>query len=349
MKMHRYDEKSVVYSNLNPMEDVHFWIRGLRSKGLATDILREHHGVRDRSIKSRSVAISRHAETAVNLLEQGFEGPIETSFLPLYYGMLNLAKIYIICSDQYSLLRKKENKKHGATSLPHWGNPRNFLKDKILLFSKGTISIFYKTITGKEITNKNIIELGEVYPFIADISHEYSSLYKTEYPLQFCGLEIIKDESNGHFVRLTLEGDIHRNSNHSQRNQFLTNFNKTKDNRYETEKIQGDFEKVSTELKNKLKRFLLYEEVLRDLRGKEIVITSVPISAKRVLFPEELPILIAFFHLSTIVRYHPELLFELKDSPEWGMIQTLSRHGAYRFLTLFWSYIQQKSVFIHKK
>lgn len=337
----RYDKSSIVISKLDPLEDMLCWIRGLRSKGLTTNILKEIHGIRGaRDIERRSVAISAHAEAAAGLLEQGFSGPIETSFLPLYYGLLNLSKIYIICSNQFSLLAGIRH--HGATSEPRRGNPtRNFLKDTVVVKPKGTIPIFYKTVTGINLSRENRIKLYEIYPFIQDISYEYSQLHDVKFPLQYCELESKKDGANGHKILLTLKAPQPqpRNSNHSGCNQFLKEFDKVENNKYQTEIIRGDFEEVEKQLKSNIKRFLLYEQLV--LPGK--IVTLLPISGKRVLLPEELPILLAFFHLSNVVRYNPELLLQLKNSPEWGMIQTLRRHGAFRFMMLFWSYIQQKS------
>ncbi len=350
MNIHRYNDKSISYSNLDRMEDVLSWIRGLRSKGRTAKILKEAHGIRGRKkIESRSSAISEYAETAVTFLEQGLAGPVETSFVSLYYGMLNLSKIYISCSDQYVELRRKKHRLHGVTTLPNWGKSRDFLKDTIVLHPNGSIPIFYKVLTGEEITSKVAIKLRELYPFISDISHEYSDLFGVNRPLQQCSLELIQDDANGHFIRLTHTGEVSKNANHKQRNQVLKNFNKVGKNIYETNKMLGNFEQVSKQLKNDIRRFLLYEYAQEDFRGNENVYTFSPISAKKLLFPEEIPILLAFFHLSYIVRYYPDLLFQLKDSPEWGMIQTLSRHGTYKFLVLFWSYIEQRSFFIHTR
>jgi len=344
----RYDESLIASSKLDPLEDVLCWIRGLRSRGLTANILKEVHGIRGRrDIERRSVAISAHAEAAAGLLEQGFSGPIETSFLPLYYGLLNLSKIYIICSNQFSLLAGIRH--HGAKPEPRRGSPtRDFLKDTVVVKPEGTIPIFYKTITGINLSRENRIKLYEIYPFIQDISHEYSQLRDIKFPLQYCELESKKDDVNGHKILLTLKNtqSNSRNSNHSGRNQFLKDFNRIENNKYQTEIITGDFEGAEKQLKSNIKRFLLYETTILTVRGVRIA-TSLPISGKRILFPEELPILLAFFHLSNVVRYNPEFLLRLKNSPEWGMIQTLRRHGAFKFMMLFWSYIQQKSFAIH--
>jgi len=342
----RYDKSESVSTKLDPLEDVLCWIRGLRSTGLTKNILKEVHGIRGtRNVERRSIAISAHAEAAAGLLEQGFSGPIETSFLPLFYGLLNLSKIYIVCSNQFSLLAKISH--HGASPKPRRGSPsRNFLKDTVVIYpdSKGAIPIFYKTITGINLLKENRIKLYEIYPFIQDISYEYSQLHDTKFPLQKCELKSIKDDVEGHKILLTLKNaqPNPRNSNHSGCNQFLKEFNRIENNKYETEVIKGNFEEVEKQLKSEIKRFLLYERV-----GLEGITTFLPISGKRVLLSEEFPILLAFFHLSNIVRYNPEMLLQLKKSPEWGMIQTLRRHGAFRFMMLFWSYIQKKSFAIY--
>lgn len=340
----RYDKYRLVGSNLNPLEDVLFWIRGLRSKGYVENILKEQHNIRGvGNVNKRTVAINRHADMAVNLLEQGFNSSVETSFLPLYYGLSNLSKIYIICSKYFSELYLKKNRHHGAIAKPLIRGSE-LLKDKVEVIQRGTIPLLYKTITDLPLDKNNMIRLEEIFPFIQNVSHEHSLISKKDMPLQNCDLAIKEDEQTGYYIELSLKSPFVKNSEHSGCNKFLKEFVKIADKKYRTETITGNSEIVEKQLKKKIKRFLLYEYGVPLLNNVE---TMLPISGKRILLPEELPILLAFFHLSNIVRYHPELLLNMKNSPEWGMIQSLSRHGAYRFLILFWSYLYQESFFVH--
>ncbi len=341
--IHRYDKVEVVHSNLDPLNDVVSWIGGLRSKGLAKTILKENHGIRDsRNLNNRAAAINEHIDTAVGLLEQGFRGPIETSFLPLYYAMMNLSKIYIICSNQFLFLRY--NRRHGAYSRPRTRGQWDFLKDKIILETKGTIPLLYKTLTNSTLAKENSLTLGEIFPFIVNVSHEYQFLYRSKPVLQHCDLIFSGDDSNGYKIQLDFKNPVVNRANHKNSNQFLKDFNKKKNNKYQTELIYGNSADAKKEIKRKIKRFLIYQASNPFQNSME---TFLPISGKRVLLPEELPILLVFFHLSNIVRYNPELLHKIKNSPEWGMLQALSRHGTYKFMLLFWSYVHQTSFAIN--
>src|SRR5689334_7450317 len=117
MMIHRYPDTVQLTSELDPMADVTSWIRGLRSVGYTSDILRNIHGFIDKNrIKHSAQAISAYVDTAVQLLNQGQSSSTELSYLPIYYAMLNLAKAVTIFSGHMKELSM--NKYHGAT----WGS-----------------------------------------------------------------------------------------------------------------------------------------------------------------------------------------------------------------------------------
>ncbi|EKD52654.1 MAG: hypothetical protein ACD_61C00282G0016 [uncultured bacterium] len=337
----RYDNVSIVRTKLDPIQDVLCWIGGLRSKGYVERILRDIHGYKIKSsIEPRALSISRHAETAVNLLNQGLNGPVETSFLPIYYGLLNLSKIYIICSKNYIKLKQRHNRKHGAEHRPHHGRPRYFMKDRVLLKKRGAIPLLYNTITGFDIPSKEyVVELKDVYPYIVDVSFEHNFLH-SERRLQICQFGIERNDAAGHFLRASFLSDQIKGCQNKSINQSLFGLSKEiSDGTFRSPRIIGNYDLVSKQLKNNFRRYLLYDYIDNDN-----LYSYVPLSSKQLLLPEEIPLILAFFHLSNIVRYNPDLLFELMDSQEWSMIQALSRHGALRFMTLFWSYFQKTSV-----
>ena len=80
--------------------------------------------------------------------------------------------------------------------------------------------------------------------------------------------------------------------------------------------------------------------------GLSAPVSLTPICNKQLLLPEELPILLAFFHMSNVVRYNPEFLVRLEDSPEWGLLHVFSRQGIYRYLVLFWSFFNQRTYLV---
>jgi hypothetical protein len=83
--MLRYDNAQTIGSDLDPIEDLMNLITTLKSQGFTSDILREIHNFQDANeIRKTAKQISLHVNNAIGLAQQGFEGPAETSFLPLY-------------------------------------------------------------------------------------------------------------------------------------------------------------------------------------------------------------------------------------------------------------------------
>ncbi|MDP2951759.1 MAG: hypothetical protein Q8O76_00395, partial [Chloroflexota bacterium] len=87
---------------------------------------------------------------------------------------------------------------------------------------------------------------------------------------------------------------------------------------------------------------MLYEEIDQLVGSYHFV----PSSGGKLLLPEELPLLCAFYHMSNVVRYDPDTLIRLMDSKYWPVLLALRRHGTYRFLLLFWSFVNQCSTSI---
>jgi hypothetical protein len=351
----RYDSIKIVRSRLNPLSDFCTWFAGLRSKGLVADLLKETHGFSDRNkIRRASNAVATHAENAVNLLGQGFSGLPDVSFLPIYYALLNIAKIYVILRDRQSEL---ENQRwHGASYNPK--SSRDLLTEEIKLYSKGAIPLYLNTITNQTFTakrNQISIKMKDIYPFIRSISHEFSESYKREelyYPIT---INLEGDDKMGYRLKASITAKTHLRNLNKRYIKVLNGFNlipkfrkkkkktiinATGINSYATRFINDSKEKARHQLVTKyLRRYLLSAGVINNL---PIAIT--PISDKRLIFPEELPILLAFHHMSNVVRYNPEKLEQLKDSKTWTLLLTLIRHGTLSFLELSWSAIQQKHI-----
>ena len=97
MQVFRYKQPQYCSTSLNPLEDCASWFRGLRSHDYTADILRTRHGITDaEKIQNCTKAIASHAESAMDLLDQAFTGTPRTSYLPLYYSMLNLANYHTV-------------------------------------------------------------------------------------------------------------------------------------------------------------------------------------------------------------------------------------------------------------
>ena len=114
MLLLRYATRSGCRTPLDPLEDCTAWFRGLRSRDYTEDLLLKEHGLTAPGrARDCSKAIAAHADSATDLLDQAFSGPARTSYLPIYYAMLDLAKIVVLSKGWLSQLHRQ--RMHGAS------------------------------------------------------------------------------------------------------------------------------------------------------------------------------------------------------------------------------------------
>ncbi len=134
----------------------------------------------------------------------------------------------------------------------------------------------------------------------------------------------------------------------TNRRRYLKIFTGLRSQPNQPERFASDKIMVSTDaeararLLSHTKRHLLYQ-IVRDLFHNPIGIYT-PLSAGPMELAEEIPIWLAFFHLSNVVRYKPDTLARIKDSAAWPMLLCLQRHALLRFLVIFWSFMQQRTI-----
>lgn len=339
----RYDDIEPVITKLDPFEDVTNWFAGLRSKDLAAGILREAHGFgTTNEIGLSAKAISSHSIQATNLLDQALSGPKEVSFLPLYYALLNVVKICIIVSGQRNLLLLQ--KYHGVQYNPSGKFSHDLLTEEVELKSKGAIPLFYSSITNEAIP-KMKLQMSSIYPYIRSISHEYNSAYRKQSKFIGVNLSIVGDDIAGYRLTASLI-DSNRIGGALSRSsvKLLKDFEKVNSNpmTYQTRLVKGNRAEAKKKLYACMRRYL----ICADLESSKGYSAVTPVTNFRLLVPEELAILLAFFHLSNIVRYNPEYLEKLKDSKSWALLLCLRRQAALSFLELCWSFIRNTQVII---
>ena len=83
------------------------------------------------------------------------------------------------------------------------------------------------------------------------------------------------------------------------------------------------FAQAEQQIKNSIKRSLISDSISHVGFGQSWL-SHTPISGKKHVFNEEMCILLAYFHLSNVVRYNPEHLFKLKDSKYWVLLIFIS-------------------------
>ena len=91
-------------------------------------------------------------------------------------------------------------------------------------------------------------------------------------------------------------------------------------------------------IRDSLRLFLVYHPNEPD----DLERVRTPVSSRRVFLPEEFNIALAMF-LSCVVRYKPDCLDRLCTTRFWPVIESLRRHALLKFLTLFWSFMQQRT------
>ncbi len=348
--IHRYDEIKSVNTLIDPLRVYCSWIEGLRSKEHVADILRKVHGFNTSSeINKASLAINAHALHAVNFIQQGLLGPKEVSFLPLYYGLLNLSKILIIVQGYQNELSK--NKYHGVSYDKDLKQSQDLLNEIITLHKKGTISLYYKSLTNEELvkTQKQVsVNLKDIYLNITSLSVEIYEIYGITLPYVNIGIKLIGDNQSGYHLEATVQDGLPRGytlrhlkaiKNFSKKQTVTTNKNGTRTHDLTTPHtfVTKKCVKSKEEAREYLCKEHLNRHLLNNFISQHTLYVRTPLSKKTLIFSEELCILLALFHMSSIVRYNPEMLEKLINSKAWSLLLGLTTDGLLSFFEIFWS------------
>jgi hypothetical protein len=321
---------------LDPLTDLVTWLEYYSAIDYVVSLLTTRHGLTAAAARSRARSIGPHARLAREYIEQALTGPRDVAFLPIYYAILNLVKIYILFGSHHALL--PANRWHGATYAGYSKESQTLLTEKITVKPGGTLPLFYETITGQRIRKDTHLELGEIYPYLQDVSTEYQLASGESAKLTLLSFNIAKvgdQQCLGAKVRLPpgvavpnvrqLKALVSFRKHAAQPDVFLSR------------PIAGT---LPAQIRPHLRPYLLYT----DIDGS----TACPISGSHLLFPEEFPIALAFFHMSSVVRYKPEFLARLKDSRYWPVLSSARRHCLLKFLVSFWAFTHRKTLIIHR-
>ena len=354
MIIHRYKHDEIVHSSLDPLQDVLSWVKGLQSKEYFTEIVKSLHALslsRTSTLHERISACCAHISTACSYLDQALNGPENVSFLPLYYAFLNLAEVYVILGPYGHLLPNQ--RRHGVSYDPT-GQGKDLLKESIKWWKEGAIPLFYRTITGHALRDGIPMQMSQMYPYILDISVEYMRATRKHSLLRPALLKAT--EKAGYWqIECELVG-LKQYSPHADDRKYLPTIKGLRRAKgSKTLFVSRRFKNVKEEppidsLRSTLSTFLLYTSSAKPPELPENFQSGypsfLPVSDKSWLPFEELPILLSFFHLSSVVRYHPEFHCRLMESKYWPMLLVLKRQATYRFLLLFFSFVMQQSTYI---
>lgn len=343
-QIHRHQETKVIFTDLDPIEDLMILISSLKSSGFTSDLLNETHKFTDVSeIDKTAKLITLHISNAIGLAEQAFEGPAETSFLPLYYSTLNLSKVFLLTKGKRIELEK--NRWHGATYDPT-ELKKDFLEEKISIKQDGSIPLIYNEISKNKIGKKGLnLSLNEVYSNILGVSAEYSTITKLPTGMMGVQIKFIRNNEQGHFIKIICTDKRSELPSPDLLKAFSElKLVKKKNGKkyYESVNVTGDFEEVKNNLIGKINRHLISDTFVRYSPWQEWI-SFIPVTNRNRVFNEELCIMLAYFHLSNIVRYNPEHLYKLVDSKYWPIMLSLRKHGFLQFQKLMWGNFIKKS------
>ena len=316
----------------------------LKAEDLVAEQLKDQHQMTMSNAKKIAKRIASHANLAGQYATLSLNSPPEISFLPGYYCILNLAKIYCLAGP-YSTEFDHHSRWHGATYNAQGKMSHSILTDEVHVRRGGALALFYKTLTNKSISTDRIVKLKDVYPIIPGIGSELTTITREVEKKWF-----IKFYGENNSGKIFVEARIRTLSKDNQRIDYsgsvraipcLKGFKKKP-------KVLGIFLKQfdatpGLTLKEEM-RNVVSTEFLGDLREDEPCFCYEQSSVFPI--PEEFASALAFFHLSSVCRYNPEFVDKLSKSKFWPMLLALRRHALFYFLISTWSYMIQKNYFL---
>jgi len=337
MNVYRYLEQQRLGTSLDPFSDVLEWLDYLTSEEYLRDILLKRHFFSITQAKVRSKYIIPHIKDAILFVQQSISGPNGVSFLPAYYAILNLAKVYILLGPRFSDL--PSNRWHGATYDVQAKDSQSIVTEEICLKQGGALALFYETLTGLPMIKERVVRMGTIYSCVQDISAEYYLAAGRNAELGTLYFNAIP-QKKGFKVQVKLSP---RNSDDKisiKRLPCFKTFKKVpgKDNTFTSPLIQCSETELVKKLQDHLNSHLLYFSNTGN--------PSVAFCSRAFPMPEEFPIALLFFHMSSVVRYKPEFLSRVQQSRWWPVLVAARRHSLFKFMLLFWSYMHNEQFII---
>jgi hypothetical protein len=331
----QYDDSGGFTSAFDPLDDLVLHLDFLAAVNYTVELLRSKHAVPVADARARAARIRPHAQLAAQYVRQARTGPVEVSFVPSYYAILNLLKIWILCSPQHP--RLKANRLHGASYDPTAPLSRALTSETITLHPAGAIPLFYEVLTGHTLSGKTQVAMRDVYPYIADVSTEWSLASRS--PARGVALApSVESVPAGLRARFSVSTPAARRPIPATHLPALRGC--SRDPSAPTQFVGSTVLPVGSAPRAVAcatldRRFLYYPNTDK---------TVTALMPGPLLMPEALPITLAFYHLSCVARYNPEFLERLANSKYWPVVAALRPHALFKFLLLFWSFIRQANV-----
>lgn len=336
----RYADTYEARSSLDPMSDVLVLLSSLTSEAYFTDIVSRRHALSKTDVKERFRRVRPHLCAAIGYVQQAQAGPAHLAFLPTYYAILDLMKVVILLGPRAGDLPK--HRWHGASYDVSKKDSHTVLTEIVTVHRGGALSLFYETLTGSRIPKKEIdVKMADVYPYIRDIGAEYNLTTGKRGKYGLIQVSLIEYTKHVTPQVLVVPPLGFRSPTLSQV-RALRRFRKLPG---EKGTFRGSPIALGADIEQELRKqflpFLFYNPWRHPVLGD---CTIIPYATGKLLMPEELPIVLLFFHMSSVVRYKPEFLERLQQSRHWPILAAARQHCLLRFLTLAWSFVHQQNL-----
>lgn len=311
---------------------------------ISVDYLREailpKHGVPSAEAKKRAEKIVPHIRIGLAFLREArASANPDIACLHAYYGLLNLLKVYVLLGPYHIDLETQRF--HGVAYPLHEKLSQSLLTEVLDLKSDGAIPLVYRTLVGTRMPRMRI-DLRDVYAYIGEIAVEYQLA--------------LKEQNKIHVFSVAMEDTVRRDRSrcvlhHESKDQpptafsvrdfkVLKQFKQDPKNpkRFTGKVFDRNIEEANEAFRKQFFPPLVYQSA-RDA-------FATPCCGMRLLMPEELPIILAFFHMGSVVRYNPEFLDRLKESKYWPMVSAMRQHSFLRILVLIWSYLHKQTLVV---
>jgi hypothetical protein len=345
MAILRYPVDVVVTSTQNGFSDVLDWLGFLSASDYLRDILVKVHGLTAPEAKRRASEIIPHVRIASGYIQQSLEGPRDLAFLPAYYSILNLSKIYVLLGPRHADLPK--HRTHGVSYNANRKDSQTVLTEVIALHRSGVFPLFYETLTGRPMKpGRCELQLKAVLPCIVGTGFEYA--LATGKAVQMCALQfgIVGNRLTATATAFHEIPDVPPTQPPNARIQCLQGFEPVPGfvpqalqlGQFSGEVVANPVD-FSAEIRRQVRTYLF-------LRRHDQDSSWTLFGTRKIEFPEEIPIWLLFFYMSSIVRYKPEFFSRLKDSKYWPQLSAARLHAFLDFLLAFWSFVHRRNYFL---
>lgn len=345
--IYRYPAHEIVSSPIDPIEDFTTWIEGLQSKGYTSDLLKTRHGFTNaRELARSSAAVSALAANSLAMLDQAYSGPANVSFLPLYYAILNLSKIYIVIAGRRTELNA--NQRHGVSYDVDKKRSQKLINENLTIWPRGVFPLFHEVLTGVKTKKIGKLPLSSVYPYLSTVGHELTEFQGVHPRLHLVFVQVAELPNNKFRMTVDAARPTWQLASDLRQYKALLGFSVETPRQRAVTNAVGAVNEVEAiaRLGQHVRRPLLYALFPPDEHHPNPPVFIPDCSMKNLLMAEEVPIWLALYHLSSVVRYSPEYLARLRDSTSWPLLLSLRKHAVLRFLTLFWSNVHQRNYYL---